>query len=118
MDQRPGHGQREFSLDPGAGAVLFEIDLVPRQKLRPRKDAVALEHRNVLLGDERSERFGDRPQDRQPASLGFGHPLLAVVVAVEDDPLVSLHNPAQQGLERRLELLLRHFFERREDVVE
>jgi hypothetical protein len=80
---------RRLSLDVELRDVLLGEHLVPRIELPLGEDAVVGEQGDRLVADQIGESVGGGPQVEQPAGFGLGVPLLGVVVAAEDDPLVG-----------------------------
>ena len=88
QDLAPGHRDHGLGLDGELLDVLLDRDVDPRLVLGLAQHAVLLEQIHVLLGPEHAEGLDRVLQVGQPAPLRLRVPLLRVVVAVEDDPLV------------------------------
>ena len=93
------HGVR---FDRDEFAVILDLDFLARSDFLGGVHAVFLEEGDVLGGVEVGEAVHSGGQVVQPAFLGFLHPLVGVVVAVEDDSAVFLHHAADDVLYARL----------------
>ena len=86
---RPGDRRGRLALDVDRRRVLLEVDLVAGLELALGEHLVPREHLDGARLDQPRQRVRRLAQVGQAARLGLGVPLLGVVVAVEDDPLVG-----------------------------
>ena len=98
QDVAVGHQHHQLRLDVDGLVVLLDRDIVARAHLALVEDAVLLERLDDVGLDRLGIGVDRRAVVQQPALGGFLLPLLRVAVAVEDDPLVLLHQLHEQRL--------------------